>query len=318
MPPAHDPKEKFGSEPALGAFDHEFIELNGLEMHIAKLGRPSADKPTLIFLHGFPNLWCGWARIMGQLSGSCVCLAPDLRGYNLTSRPKDVADYAPSHLLADIEALIAALSPDQPVILIGHDWGGILASWFAALHPTKIRKLVLINSTHPAHFQRTLWTDPNQRAASAYIDHLRSGVAETLWLQAGTNTLFENRTAPLRESGAMSEAEADLYKAAWASPMAWTAMIHWYRASPFELSDGPSREDWTAATNWQISCPALLIWGDADPIFLPVLRDGLHTYVHDLSVISLEGIGHNPLRECPMVVAAHIQAFVEKPASDAT
>lgn len=311
MPLARDAKEKFGPEPDLDAFDHEYLELNGIQMHIAKLGKPSHDKATVIFLHGFPDLWSGWARIMGQLSDTCFCVAPDLRGYNLTGRPKDVADYAPHHLLADIEALIATLSPAQPVILIGHDWGGILASWFADLHPEKVEKLILINSTHPALFQRTLWEDPNQRTASNYIEHLRSGVAETLWLMAGTDTLFENRTAPLRQGGAMSEAEADLYKTAWASPDAWRAMIHWYRASPFEVAEAPRTNDWTMQTDWMIGCPTLLIWGDADPVFLPILRDGLHNYAHDLSVISLEGVGHNPLRECPMVVASRIRSFVE-------
>lgn len=304
-------KEEFGPEPDLGAFGHEFRALNGLEMHIAKLGKPRDDKPTLMFLHGFPDLWCGWARVMAQLRDNFFCVALDQRGYNLTSRPKEVADYAPNHLLADIEALIQAFSPNKPIVLIGHDWGGILASWFAALHPTKVQKLVLINATHPALFQRTLWTDPAQRAASAYIDQLRSGKAEALWLQAGTNILFESRTAAHRQAGAMSAAEADLYKSAWASPDAWNAMIHWYRASPFELSDGPGLDDWTAKTDWQIACPSLLIWGDADPVFLPILRDGLHTYADDLSVISLEGVGHNPLRECPMVVASYIRAFVE-------
>jgi epoxide hydrolase 4 len=310
-------KEEFGPEPDFGAFGHEFLEINGLEMHVATLGTPSLDKPSLIFLHGFPDLWCGWARVMAKLCDSFFCVAPDQRGYNLTSRPGAVADYAPIHLLADVEALIQALSPDKPIVLIGHDWGGILASWFAALHPKKVQKLVLINTTHPALFQRTLWADSAQRAVSAYIDQLRSGKAEALWLRAGTNILFESRTAALRQTGAMSAAEADLYKSAWTSPDAWKAMIHWYRASPFELTDGPALDDWTAKADWQIACPTLLIWGDADPVFLPILRDGLHTYAHDLNVISLAGVGHNPVRECPMVVASHIRAFVETSAKAA-
>jgi epoxide hydrolase 4 len=301
----------FGPEPDLAAFGHEMVKVNALQMHVATLGTSDHDRPTLIFLHGFPDLWCGWARVMARLCDTCFCVAPDQRGYNLTSRPQDVADYAPEHLLADIDGLIARFSPDQPVVVIGHDWGGMLAAWFATLHPDRVQKLVLINSTHPALFQRALWTDPAQRAASAYIDQFRSGQAEALWLSAGADMLFQARTAQLRHSGAMSEAEAALYKSAWASPEAWKAMIHWYRASPFEVSEGPGLIDWTSRITGRIACPTLLIWGEADRVFLPVLKEGLGNYAQDPSICSLEGIGHNPVRDCPLKVAASIGTFIQ-------
>lgn len=293
------------------AFKHAHHTVGALSMHVASLGAGAAGQPPIFMLHGFPDLWCIWAKVMVALPDH-ACFAPDQRGYNLTTRPGDVQDYSPNHLLGDIVGLVDAFGAGNPVILAGHDWGGVLAAWFAARHPDKVARLILVNTSHPKPLQEALWTDPNQRAASAYMNDLRSGVSQTAWLAQGTQALFESWTGPYRQSGKMDDFEACLYKAAWADPGAWTAMTDWYRASPFELSPRPVGQDWTTGQAWTVTAPTLLIWGEDDGLFTPRLRESQADWFADLTHVGLPGIGHNPLRDAPDAVAHAIRLFLKQ------
>jgi len=301
-------------EPDLRVFQHHDWAINGLRMHVAEAGSCKGDAQTIIFLHGFPDLWCGWARIMLDLASDFRCLAPDQRGYNLTTRPHGVGAYAPNHLLSDLTALIDHASPDVPIVLVGHDWGGVIAAWFLASQPGRIAKSILVNTTHPALLQQALWHDAEQRDASRYILSLRSGALEERWRAAGHHVMAHAATLPHREAGTMSAAEAALYHAAWSDPEAWRAMIDWYRAAPFSFDPPAPGEDWTAPLQRPIDTPTLLLWGASDPIFKPILRDGLDRYFNALQIDVLEGVGHNPLRDAPGRVAQAIRTFL----SDAT
>lgn len=296
--------------PNLSAFTHVTWPINGLQMHIAQVGARDDGSSIIVFLHGFPDLWCGWARIMLALADSFTCIAPDQRGYNHTSRPTDIAAYAPHHLLDDIDALIDKASPHAPVTLVGHDWGGVLVAWhLAARRNGRVARAVLVNATHPALLQRALWRDEAQRKASQYIQSLRSGQIEQNWRA----DMAAARTEPALRSGAMSEAEAALYRAAWESPEAWRAMIDWYRAAPFTFEPQSASEDWTMTLAAPITTPTLVLWGAEDAIFLPALRDGMSDYFDTLHIKTIAGIGHNPLREAPAWVATEIRSFVSPP-----
>jgi epoxide hydrolase 4 len=298
--------------PDLGAFSHQFFPINGLTMHVASIGADDAQKPAILFLHGFPDIWCGWARVMTALADRFACIAPDQRGYNQTSRPADMEAYRPEHLLGDIGALITCLSPNMPIVLAGHDWGGILAAWFCARHPERISKLILVNATHPALFQRTLWRDPVQRTASAYIHALRAGLVEEHWRAAGHEALAHARTAPAIAAGTMDEAEAALYREAWSSAEAWRAMVDWYRAAPFTVGEEQPMDSWPDAIPSPCPTPTLVIWGERDQVFTPQLRDGLADYFSDVHFKNLADIGHNPLRDAPAAVATAMLHFLSE------
>jgi len=115
-----------------------FVEANGLRHRLAVSG--PQDGPLVLFVHGFPESWYSWRHqlsFLGQLG--YYCAAPDIRGYGETDKPDEVQAYDMQSLTSDMAALARALSPDQPAILIGHDWGAPIAWNSANLHPDQFR-----------------------------------------------------------------------------------------------------------------------------------------------------------------------------------
>ena len=143
-------------------------------------------RPVLMFLHGFPEAAFAWDQLLAHFAapehGGFRCVAPNLRGYEQSSRPADVSAYHAKHLAQDIAALIAAeCGPQgQLVALIAHDWGGAVAWNLAATRPELMQRLVIINSPHPQTFWRELRQNPAQQAASAYMNFLVRPDAEAL------------------------------------------------------------------------------------------------------------------------------------------
>lgn len=299
-----------------GAASFQFI--HGIRLHVMRQGRADSDKSPVLCLHGFPDIWSVWQRVIAHLPQDRLYVMPDQRGYHLSDKPKQLEDYAPERLLEDIRHLCLAHAPKGQVVLVGHDWGGVIAAWFAALYPEQVDRLILINAVHPAALQIALSQDPEQRSASAYMTALRSGALEATWQHDPASNPFMTWFKQAQLDGRMGAEEAALYDAAWSDPDRWRAAIDWYRASPFSLETGPDLPDWVLTRDWKIKKPTHVIWGEADPVFTARTRDRMATFCDDLSFTLLPGIGHNPVRDAPRDVAMAIQAFLDRGNHDAT
>jgi len=117
---------------------HRTIEANGLRIHFAEAG----EGPLVLMCHGFPESWYSWRHQLHALAEAGYhAVAPDMRGYGQTDRPDAIEQYTVFHLVGDMVALAAALSPDKAVI-VGHDWGAPVA-WHAALfRPDRFRGVI--------------------------------------------------------------------------------------------------------------------------------------------------------------------------------
>ena len=166
------------SLPALAAdtFRHERVNVNGVALHCAISGAG----PTVLMLHGFPEAWFLWEPLLSKLpEWNYQGVAPDMRGYNLSDKPANIPDYRLSELVEDVRGLLEQYSPGRKAVLIGHDWGGIVAWAFAAAYPEMLEKLVILNAPHPNVFARELTHNPAQQMASSYAPLFRSRFAET-------------------------------------------------------------------------------------------------------------------------------------------
>src|SRR5918995_6009106 len=128
--------------PQLEGVDHHFVELPGLHMHVAEAG---SGEPVLL-LHGFPQHWWEWRKIIPGLAERYRVICPDLRGAGWTDAPAD--GYARDQLLADVVALLDALEIDR-VRLIGHDFGGILGLLLCLRQPERVRCYLGLGTPHP-------------------------------------------------------------------------------------------------------------------------------------------------------------------------
>ena len=154
---------------------HAEAEVNGVRLHYAAAGAGS----LVMFVHGFPEFWYEWHRQLVDFGRDHLAVAPDMRGYNLSSRPTELDDYTVPKLVEDIRALAEHLG-HRRFTLVGHDWGGAVAWAFAMVHPGMLERAVLINAPHPESYFRTL-TRSVQLLRSWYIFFFQlRGLAE--WL----------------------------------------------------------------------------------------------------------------------------------------
>lgn len=293
-----------------------FFDRGDVRLHVASAGDPA--KPLVIFLHGFPEYWAAWQEVMLELAEDFHVVAPDQRGFNLSSKPVGEEAYRAKHLVADLAALADRISPGRPFILAGHDWGASIAYAYAFAHPCRLTHLVIANGVHPVCFQRAILEDAGQRRASQYFHKLRAaGAAERMVEDDFARTL--KMIEGFSKTGWMTPEIAARYRAAWARPGAMQAMLHWYNSSPVivprpdeVVTDAPllSMEPDRA----MVRMPHLVIWGEADEALRPACLEGLDRYAADLTVKKVAGAGHWILHEQPVEVAKTMRKFLERAA----
>ena len=280
---------------------------HGITLSCREAGHEPA--PRILFLHGFPEAAFAWDGVMQALSAQAHCLAPNLRGFERSSSPVAVQDYRARHLMQDVEALI--LQSGGPVdLLVAHDWGGALAWNLAAKRPELMKRLLIINSPHPATFLRELRTSPAQQAASAYMNFLCRPDAEAL--------LSENDFARLwpffeRMGGKawLNDELRERYREVWG--LGLTGGLNFYRASPLRP---PSLVDASVAQALHAvqlpdalvtsRVPTTVLWGEEDHALLPGLLEGLERWVPDLTLVRVPKASHWIVHEQPERVVAEI------------
>ncbi len=215
------------------------------------------DGPAVILLHGFPEFWYGWWKQIAPLAEAGFrVIAPDQRGYNLSSKPPEVRDYRVPELTADVIAIADQIGREK-ILLAGHDWGAAVAWATAMRFPARIEKLVILNVPHPAVMLRFLRTNPRQMLRSWYMLFFQIPRLPEL-LFAARN--FESAARALVDTsrpGAFSAEDLDRYREAWAQPGAPTAMINWYRALFRDMPDVRTVES-------RVTAPTRILWGSRD------------------------------------------------------
>jgi pimeloyl-ACP methyl ester carboxylesterase len=289
---------------------HGFAQANELKLHYAASG--DSDAPLLLFLHGFPEFWYGWRHQLAALGDAYHCVAPDLPGYNLSSKPPEVARYRTKRLIEDVVAFAAQFSDKKKFTLIAHDWGGALAWAFAIKRPELIDKLVIINAVHPGAFQREMANNPAQAAASQYIHELRAEGAEARYA-ADDYTLLWRSLAKTAEAGHLDAADRAAFRTAWSQPGALTGMFNWYRAMRMEPPKEGAAPPATELYNDEalmVRVPTLVIWGEQDTSLLPGCVEGLERWVPNVDVRRVPDGSHWIVYEKPKFISETIQAWL--------
>jgi pimeloyl-ACP methyl ester carboxylesterase len=230
-----------------------FADLGEVRLHYAEAG----EGPLVVLLHGFPEFWFGWRfQIPALASAGFRVVAPDLRGYNLSSRPQDVTAYDADRLAADVRDLIRHLGADS-ACLAGHDWGGAVA-WVTAMnHPQVVERLAILNVPHPRRFLRALRRPP-QVAKSWYMFFFQLPWLPERMVRARNWRFLRRGFEHDARAGAFTPPDIDRYIEAWSEPGATTAMLNYYRAA---LRQSPKRAE---SRMRRVEAPTLVIWGERD------------------------------------------------------
>jgi pimeloyl-ACP methyl ester carboxylesterase len=294
---------------------HAFADLNGIRMHYVTHG----DGVPVLLLHGFPEYWGAWKQVMADLGTDHHVIAPDLRGYNLTSRPSDVEQYRIEHLVEDLRALVAHLGLKRKVTIVSQDWGAFVGWSFVLRHPELVERFVTIDVTHPALFNEELQKNPAQQQASQYMLAFRGPGGEALVTADDFAFPRQALFGEARQYGAvLSDADIAEWVDAWKQPGAITAGLNYYRAARIGPPDGQGSSggsnlvDGLTPEQLQVKLPVLVLRAEGDAYLLPSGLEGLIRYVSDLSVRRIPDATHWLALEKPALVSRLVREFVRR------
>jgi len=282
------------------------VQANGLRFRTLVDGPPGGE--LAILLHGFPEGAESWSKQLDALArAGALAVAPDMRGYGLTDVPGAVDDYAISHLVDDVAGIIKAFGRTSAHIA-GHDWGAIVAWFFASEHPEMTKTLSVLSVGHPAAVADAGWKDPDQRNRSRYIGLLLiEGKAEHVLSEEEYRRLSAMFALPPNPE-AVPRTVVEHFVRSMSRPGRLTAALNYYRAN---FSDA---RVWAALSRQvKVDAPTVLIWGDQDPALgrLQAETTAEHmTGEYRLEV--LEGAGHWLQFERPDEVARALIAVITR------
>ncbi|MER5640651.1 alpha/beta hydrolase [Kitasatospora sp. NPDC002227] len=235
------------------AVEHRQVEVNGVRLHLAEQG----EGPLVLLLHGFPESWYSWRHQFAPLaSAGYRVVAPDQRGYARSAQPEAVGAYTLLHLVGDVTALIRELGAEQAVV-VGHDWGAIVAWATAALRPDLVRgvaglsvppfpvggppPLRALRQAYGEGFYQAYFQEPG-RADGELAADVTSSLRRILcgvqpdgvprpWIVPEGGKLLDTVPEPEQLPHWLTEADLDAFAADYArhGDRAFTGGLNWYR-----------------------------------------------------------------------------------------
>jgi pimeloyl-ACP methyl ester carboxylesterase len=284
----------------------KMIEANGLTFQVDTCG--NGDKFALC-LHGYPESSFSWRYQLPLLAKlGYTAWAPNLRGYAGSSRPPRKSDYRIDCLTADVAGLIDA-SGARSTLLIGHDWGGVIA-WILALQ--RIRPLdgfIVMNFPHPRLYRDRIARWP-QITRSWYVFLFQlPWFPEFMMGSRQARTVRQTFYATAVDKSRFPEEVLDVYRKNALIPGALTAMINYYRAN-WGIRKGGLFAEQRQAIESILETPTLMIWGEKDIALGRHLTYGTDKLVKDLTLRYLPDVSHWVQQEAPETVNAMIEAWL--------
>jgi len=268
--PAGSGKPAAGDPADGGLGTHGYADSGGIKIHYVTQG----TGPLVVMIHGFPDYWYTWRQQMPALAENHQVVAIDQRGYNWSDQPEGIESYAMNLLVDDVLAVVKHFQRDQAII-IGHDWGGMVAWRFAMTHPQSIDRLVVLNLPDPHCLARELATNPEQRENSAYARFFQSPEAVNLVKPEALVNWVKDPVARKTYLAAMRRSSLD-------------GMLNYYKANyprePYTMPDDPGP---------RVACPVLLIHGLKDKALLPgALNDTWRWVDGELTLVTIPEADH--------------------------
>jgi epoxide hydrolase 4 len=287
-----------GTDPAAtrraDGFLHRTIDVGEVRLHVAEArprgsnGSPPEDAPLVVLLHGFPEFWWSWRHQLRALEAAGFwAVAPDMRGYNESDKPRGVAAYRVEALAGDVAGLIRALGR-KTAFVVGHDWGAVIAWVFAEEHPEMLERLAILNVPHPLQMLRGL-RRPAQLKKSWYMFFFQLP-------KIPEKAAAKDDFAAVRRTFAADRVpreDIEHYVDAIRVPGALTSAMNYYRSAIRRVFTGdvPKRK--------RIESPVLVIWGDRDRYLGSELAEPPARFVPNARVVHVPEATHWVQNDAP-------------------
>ncbi len=279
------------------ALTHGYAEVGGLRLHYVEAG----SGPLVVLLHGFPGHWWTWRHQIPALAAAGLrVVAPDLRGFNLSDRPRGAVAYAPEVLAHDVSALIAALGAREAVV-VGHDVGATIAWTFAMRHPDQLARLIVMNGPHPAAIRPGM-TSFGQLPRAWYTLGFQLALVPEALLAAFDLMTLRTLARAACVHGSLSEDDVDRTVAPFAAPGALGAALDLFRAvrsSVLRRAGEPAR----------VEAPVLVVWGERDSWLGPAFAGCRPEWAANLQLERIHNAGHAVQIDAPERVNTLLVGF---------
>ncbi|MCX7213178.1 MAG: alpha/beta hydrolase [Burkholderiales bacterium] len=279
-----------------------FIEARGLRHHLRCWGEP--DAPLLVMVHGWMDISASFQFVVDCFSRDYRVIAPDWRGFGLSSRPQADCYWYPDYL-ADLDALLDALLPGRKIDLVGHSMGGSIAMQYAGVRPERIRRLINLEGLGMAKSQ------PGEAPGRMreWLDELRKGSRLRDYAsqeEVAQRLVKTNHRLPIDKARWLSELWSER------TPDGRYALL----GDPAHKVSNPSpyRVDEVVATWREITAPVLLVNAADDGSRLRLIRSREFgerlMAIRDLRQMQVEDAGHMLHHDQPEKVASLIEEFM--------
>jgi pimeloyl-ACP methyl ester carboxylesterase len=202
----------------------------------ADVDDPLPGRPTVLLLHGFPQNADLWDAVLPDLRAAGLrCVTVDQRGYSPLPQPAAIDAYRLDQLVGDALAVLDAVTPDEPALVVGHDWGAAVAWALAAYHPECVRGLVAASVPHPGAFGAALRSDSEQKERSSYMRLLAD-------VDRAERVLLDDDGRRLREfftGSTLTAQDVDRYVAPLLEPGRLRGPLAWYAAMDAQFAAVP-------------------------------------------------------------------------------
>jgi pimeloyl-ACP methyl ester carboxylesterase len=301
------------------------IKTNGIDMAVYEAG--PKDGVPVVLCHGFPELAYSWRHQIPALAAAGFrAIAPDQRGYGLSSRPDAVRDYDMPHLTGDLAGLLDALGLKKAVFC-GHDWGGLVVWQMPLYHPDRVSGVIGVNTPFLARPP----IDPIMGMRAVFGENMyivffqKPGEADAaLAKDVGKSFRFFMRKNGMNAADyAKLPKEArnlELVTAVQSDETLWPGEA---LLTPEELKvfvDTFTRTGFTGGINWyrnmtrnwelsgtmeqKVHVPGLMIMAEDDVVLSPAMADGMERFVPDLERVLIKNCGHWTQQEHPAETSA--------------
>jgi pimeloyl-ACP methyl ester carboxylesterase len=277
--------------PELPGVRHREVDAGGVRLHLAEAG--PADAPALLLVHGWPQHWWSWRRVVPRLSQRFRCLMPDLPGHGWSQAP--ASGYEKEHLVGDLLALLDRLEVDR-VGYVGHDWGGFCGYLAAMRAPARLTGLLALSVPHPW----PSWHDrlnPWRVSAFAYQLPLSTPVMCTQLLRRGLVRRILAASAP---DGTFEPADLELYDAVLRSDQGARVTQAMYRTFVTRELPAIARGRYAHA---RVNLPVRMVVGERDLLVRGADLRGYEDHAPDMTVERVPDAGHFLPEERPDLVA---------------
>jgi pimeloyl-ACP methyl ester carboxylesterase len=214
-------------------FTERKLEVGGIGINFVDGGHGK----TLVLLHGYPESWYGWHKVLPELARHYHVIAPDLRGSGGSDAP--AGGYDKKTMAADIHGLLVKLGRDRDIRLVGHDIGTMVAYAYAAEYGRDVTKLVLTEAPIPDQklYQSPSLTPQGPGSWNLGFFNVRNGLPEqiikgreTQWIEGFADLVEYNKDG-------VTAADAAIYGQFLKRPGHLRASFEWFRAFNQDVAD---------------------------------------------------------------------------------